>query len=114
MARASWEKLTVCIFAIKLANKLLIGAVALLYGHKLTDEATAYKAFTRDVIMSTPLNCRRFEFCPEVTAKVLRRGIPILEVPITYSARTAEQGKKIRLGDAFEAFWTLLRYRFTK
>lgn len=101
-------------FRYWLANKLLVGAVRLLYGKRLTDEATAYKGFRADLLHKIPLNCKRFEFCPEVTAKVLRLGIDIHEVPITYSARTAAQGKKIRWCDAVEAFWTLLRYRFWK
>jgi glycosyltransferase involved in cell wall biosynthesis len=95
-----------------LVNKLLVMAVLLLYGTRLTDEATGYKAFDRQTLDQIPLTCRRFEFCPEVTAKILRRGLTILEVPITYSARTVQQGKKIRFWDAVEAFWTLLRYRF--
>jgi glycosyltransferase involved in cell wall biosynthesis len=99
-------------FRYWLANKLLILAVRVLFGTWITDEATAYKAFDRRVLASIPLHCRRFEFCPEVTAKVLRRGIRIHEVPITYVARTTAQGKKIRVRDAFEAFWTLLKYRF--
>jgi glycosyltransferase involved in cell wall biosynthesis len=95
-----------------LVNKLLVLAVWMLYGVRLTDEATAYKAFDRQTLNQIPLNCRRFEFCPEVTAKVLRRGLTIAEVPISYSARTIQQGKKIRFWDGVEAFWTLLRYRF--
>jgi len=101
------------LFRYWLVNKLLVFAVAILYGVRITDEATAYKAFSRKVIEGIPLNCKRFEFCPEITAKVLRRGYSIAEVPITYSPRTVEQGKKIRLKDAFSAFWTLLRYRFS-
>jgi glycosyltransferase involved in cell wall biosynthesis/precorrin-6B methylase 2 len=96
----------------RLVNRLLVWAVRLLYGARITDEATAYKAFHRSVIDSMPLRCVRFEFCPEVTAKVLRLGHAIREVPIHYRARTGAEGKKIRLRDAFEAFWTLLRYRF--
>jgi len=99
-------------FQYWLVNKLLVFAVWLLYGTHLTDEATAYKAFDRKTLDQIPLTCRRFEFCPEVTAKALRRGLKIHEVPITYSARTVEQGKKIRFWDALDAFWTLLKYRF--
>jgi len=87
--------------------------VKILYGKWISDEATAYKAFAADFIKTIPLTSRRFEFCPEVTAKVLKRGVRIHEVPISYSARTVEEGKKIKLRDAFEAFWTLLRNRFT-
>lgn len=100
-------------FKYWLVNKLLVLAVFILYGTKLTDEATAYKVFKKDVIDGLSLQCHRFEFCPEVTAKVLKQDIRIFEVPIHYKARTLEEGKKIRLRDAFEAFWTLFRYRFT-
>ena len=57
------------------------------------------------------LECRRFEFCPEVTAKVRRLGYRIHEVPISYNPRGIEDGKKIRASDGFQALWTLMRYR---
>ena len=93
------------------ANRLLALMVAILFGQVITDEATAYKAFEADVIKSIPLKCERFEFCPEITAKVLMRGIRIHEVPVTFFARTFEEGKKIGLPDFFEAVWTLIRCR---
>lgn len=96
----------------RIANHILAWLVTLLYGHRITDEATAYKAFRREVIKAIELNCQRFEFCPEVTAKVLRRGERILEVPVVYRARTFEEGKKIGYKDFFVAVKTLLRYRF--
>lgn len=96
----------------RIANWLLATLVSVLYGQRITDEATAYKAFRREVIQSIPLNCKRFEFCPEVTAKVLRKGERIVEVPVVYRARTFEEGKKIGYRDFFTAVWTLLRYRF--
>ncbi|MCL5406893.1 MAG: glycosyltransferase family 2 protein [Patescibacteria group bacterium] len=96
----------------RLANKILTTTVNLLYGIRITDEATAYKAFRRDLIQKIPLKCQRFEFCPEVTAKIAKRGYKIFEVPITYRGRTSKDGKKIKLQDAFEAFWTLIKYRF--
>jgi dolichol-phosphate mannosyltransferase len=86
----------------------------LLYGLQLTDEATCYKVFRADLLKSLPLRCERFEFCPEVTARLARRGERILELPISYHYRTRAQGKKIGLRDALEAFFTLLRYRFTE
>ena len=101
-------------FPYWLVNKLLVGAVGFLYGKWITDEATAYKAFQGDLIRGLPLECKRFEFCPEVTAKVLRKKLTIHEVPISYKARTVDEGKKIRFLDAVEAFWTLMRYRFWK
>jgi len=96
----------------RIINWLLARMVRLLYGAPLTDEATCYKLFRRQVLQSLPLTCQRFEFCPEVTAKALRRGHRIVEVPIRYEARTIAQGKKIRWTDGLVAIWTLLKYRF--
>jgi len=98
----------------RVANHVLAWLVTLLYGQRITDEATAYKAFRREVIQSLDLKCQRFEFCPEVTAKVLRRGERIVEVPVVYRARTFEEGKKIGYRDFIIAVKTLLRYRFFK
>jgi len=93
---------------------LLLNAMAnLLYGTHLTDEATCYKMFRTSLLQSLPLRCERFEFCPEVTARVAKRGEKILEIPIAYHYRTKAEGKKIGWNDGFEAIWTLLRYRFT-
>jgi glycosyltransferase involved in cell wall biosynthesis len=96
-----------------LANKILTGTANLLYGARITDEATAYKAFTREVANAVSLRCMRFEFCPEFTAKVRRLGYPILEVPISYNPRGILEGKKIRWQDGVEALWTLIKYRGT-
>ena len=79
---------------------------------KLTDEPTCYKVFKADLLRDLNLTCERFEFCPEVTAKVLRKGINIVEVPISYYPRTISEGKKISWWDGFEAVWTLVKYRF--
>lgn len=98
----------------RIANYILAWLVTLLYGTRITDEATAYKAFRREVIQAIPLECQRFEFCPEVTAKVLRAGERIIEVPVKYRARTFEEGKKIGYKDFFVAVRTLLYYRFKK
>lgn len=92
------------VFLSKLTN--------LLYGAGITDEATCYKAFRRGVLESLDLKARGFEFCPEVTAKLCRRGYRIWEVPISYSPRLREAGKKITWKDGLLAIWTLLRYRF--
>ncbi len=96
----------------RVANWLLAWAASLLYGQRLTDEATAYKAFHRDVLRRLHLRCERFEFCPEVTAKVRRLGERIREVPVTFRARTFEEGKKIGWRDFITAVATLLRCRF--
>lgn len=95
----------------RLAVAILNGLVRLLYGVRLTDEATCYKALRTDLLRSLDLQAERFEFCPEVTAKLCRLGIDILEVPISYHPRTSVQGKKIRWRDAWEAVWTLVRWR---
>jgi len=99
-------------FVNRLANRLLTVTVNILFGAKITDEATAYKAFNRNVLSSINLKCTGFEFCPEVTAKTLKRGHKIIEVPITYEARNIEEGKKIKWQDGFIAIWTLVKYRF--
>ena len=101
-------------FANRVANHLLAWIATILYGQRITDEATAYKAFRREIIQAMPLTCKRFEFCPEVTAKVLKSGERIVEVPVTYVARTFEEGKKIGWRDFFVALWTLIRYRVSK
>jgi dolichol-phosphate mannosyltransferase len=93
------------------ANRVLTGAANFLFDARITDEATAYKAFRADVIRRVRLTCRRFEFCPEVTAKLRRLGYRIKEVPISYHPRTLQQGKKIRSRDGFHALWTLIKYR---
>ncbi len=95
-----------------LANRILTFMANVLYGAKITDEATAYKVFRRELLQKADLRCQRFEFCPEVTAKICKMGVPIFEVPITYSGRSIAQGKKIRWLDGIEAIYTLLRYRF--
>lgn len=83
-----------------------------LYGSSITDESTCYKIFKTKLLRELNLKCNRFEFCPEVTAKVLRRKIKIHEVPITYKPRSREEGKKIKWYDGVIAIWTLLKYRF--
>lgn len=96
----------------RFANRLLTAAANLLFDADITDEATAYKAFRASVLREIRLNCERFEFCPEVTAKLRRLGHSIQEVPISYNARGIADGKKIRFADGIEAVWTLLKYRF--
>jgi glycosyltransferase involved in cell wall biosynthesis len=95
-----------------IANKLLTWSSNILFDARITDEATAYKAFRADVLRSVRLRCKRFEFCPEVTAKLRRLGYRIHEVPISYNARGLMEGKKIRWHDGVQAMWTLLKYRF--
>jgi len=96
----------------RIANRILTAAANLLYNARITDEATAYKAFRSSILQELHLECNRFEFCPEVTAKLRRLGHQIHEVPIHYNARGIAEGKKIRARDGFEALWTLVKYRF--
>lgn len=91
--------------------KFLTVLTNLLYRCNIQDEATCYKAFRRSTLNRIRLKCRRFEFCPEVTAKLSRIGEKIWEVPISYNPRTAGEGKKIRWSDGLLAVWVLFRYR---
>ena len=95
-----------------LGGKLLSFLTNLFYRAGITDEPTCYKVFKREVLQNLDLKCRRFEFCPEVTAKVRKRGYKIYEVPIHYYPRTIKEGKKIRFSDGLSAVWTLIKYRF--
>lgn len=84
----------------------------LLFGNKLTDVNTCYKAFATDLLKSLQLQEEGFSFCEEVTAKVLKQGLMIKEVPINYQPRKFEEGKKIRFKDGILAILTLLKYKF--
>ena len=95
-----------------LGNQFLTIITNLLYGTSLSDMETCYKCFRRDVINGMVLRSRAFEIEPELTAKILKRGYTIFEVPITYNGRDFHEGKKISWKDGFSAVRTLLRYRF--
>jgi dolichol-phosphate mannosyltransferase len=95
-----------------LGAKFLTHLTNLLYRAGIHDEATCYKVFRRSLLESISLDCRRFEFCPEVTAKLCRLGERIWEVPVSYRPRNRDQGKKLRYSDGWIAIWTLLRLRF--
>jgi len=93
-------------------NKFLTLVTNLLYDTILTDMETCYKAFRGDLLRSIPLHGERFDFEPEVTAKILRRKVRLYECPITYRGRGFEEGKKITWRDGLTALWALIRYRF--
>ena len=95
-----------------IANRLLTFMTNILYDTILSDMETGYKVFRRKVVDGMKLRSKRFDFEPEFTAKVLKRHYRIYEVPISFNPRDYSQGKKIKLKDAFEAVWTLLKYRF--
>ncbi len=95
-----------------LANVALSLMTRILYGTYLTDMETCYKAFRADVIKDITIESNKFDFEPEITAKVLKRGVKFMEVPISYNARTNEEGKKIGWKDGVQAIWALIKYRF--
>lgn len=102
----------VAMFWHQVANKLLTFMTNILYDSILTDMETGYKVFRREVIESMKIRSKRFNFEPEFTAKILKRKFRIFEVPITFNPRDYADGKKIKLKDAFEAVWALLKFRF--
>ena len=93
-------------------NRFLSLVTNVLYNTTLSDMETCYKLFDRSVLDGITLRATRFEFEPEVTAKILRRGIRIYEVPISYTGREFDEGKKITWRDGIVALWTLVKYRF--
>ena len=102
----------VTMFWHQVANKLLTLITNILYDSILTDMETGYKVFRRKVIEGMTIKAKRFNFEPEFTAKILKRKYRIYEVPISFNPRDYSEGKKIKLHDAFEAVWALIKYRF--
>ena len=100
------------IWSYYFGGRLVTFFANLIYGINITDEPIGYKAFKTEVIKNLNLECERFEFCPEVTAKIALSKIPIHEVPVKYYPRTTLEGKKLRVKDGVEAVWTLIKYRF--
>ncbi len=95
-----------------IANKILTLTTNILYNAILSDMETCYKVFRAEVVRDMVIHARRFDFEPEFTAKVLKQGIRIYEVPISYNGREWSEGKKIAWTDAPIALWTLIKYRF--
>jgi glycosyltransferase involved in cell wall biosynthesis len=100
-----------------IANQMLTLMSNMFTNLNLTDMETCYKVFRREVLQGITLKSDRFGFEPEITAKIARKrsGQPswrVYEIPISYSGRTYEEGKKIGLKDAFNAFYCILRYRY--
>ena len=102
----------VTMFWHMVANRILTLMTNILYNSILTDMETGYKLFRSEIIKSIPLRARRFDFEPEITAKLLKRNTRIFEVPISFNPREYSEGKKIGIKDAFQAVWTLFKYRF--
>ena len=95
-----------------IANRLLTFLTNLLYGVSVTDMETGYKAVSAQLVRSLKLKSKRFDLEPEITAKILKKGISIVEVPIKVKPRSYAQGKKIGWQDGLIAIWTLIKYRF--
>ena len=96
-----------------IGNKFLSQLTSILYGQWLTDMETCYKLFPKKAIEGVNIRSRRFDFEPEITAKILKKGFSILEVPITTNPRGYDQGKKLNtFKDGTIALWTLIKYRF--
>ena len=97
-----------------LGNRLLSLITNVLYSSTLSDMETCYKLFDAQVLEGLTIQSNRFDFEPEITAKVLRRGHRIYEVPISYAGREPDEGKKITWRDGISALWALVKFRFTK
>jgi len=95
-----------------LGNIILSWITSVLYGKKIKDMETCYKVMKKDVLKNINLKSNKFDIEPEITAKILRKKIPILEVPITFNPRSFNEGKKINWLDGLVALWTLIRYKF--
>lgn len=95
-----------------MANKFLTFLTNLLYGASITDMETCYKVFRADVIKSFVIKSNKFDFEPEISAKIMKRKYKITEIPISYKGRDYEEGKKITWKDGLQAIWTLFKYRF--
>lgn len=102
-----------CVFHHLLGNKFLSLLTNILYGSTLTDMETCYKAFKAEFIKGIEIKSNRFDFEPEITAKVLKRGARLYEVPISYYGREFSEGKKITWRDGVHAIIALIKFRFT-
>ncbi len=93
-------------------NRLITFVANILYGQKLTDIETCYKVFKRELLDGVDVKSHRFDFEPEITAKMLKKKAKFMELPISYSGRGHNEGKKITWKDGFGAIWALIKYRF--
>ena len=97
-----------------IGNRLLSLTTNVLYNTTLSDMETCYKVVDRELLTSLDLHANHFDIEPEITAKILKRGVRIYEVPISYTGREIDEGKKITWRDGFSALYTLIKYRFTE
>ena len=96
-----------------IGNLVLSFITTFLYLKKITDMETCYKMMTKDAINSLNLRAKRFDFEPEITAKLIKKGYKIIEIPITYNSRSFQEGKKLTVIDGIKALYYLIKYRFT-
>ena len=96
-----------------LGNKFLTLLTSVLYGSKISDMETCYKMIKSSLLKDVTLRANRFDFEPEITAKILKQKIRFKEVPISYIGRTHDQGKKIGWRDGVSAIWALIKYRIS-
>lgn len=92
-------------------GRALSAVTSALFGRRVTDQHTCYKVFRTELLRSLPLRETGFGFCAEVTALLLKKGVHIEEVPISYHPRSIEQGKKIRWRDGLRALWISARHK---
>lgn len=95
-----------------LGGRMVTWVTNILFLTNLTDEPTCYKVFDAKLIKSIEIKSKKFDWEPEITAKILKKGIKIHEVPISYYPRSVKEGKKINWKDGIQAIWVLLKYRF--
>lgn len=100
-------------FVYAQGNKFVTSIANILYNTNITDMETGHKVFRKNVLSGISLRAKSFDFEPEFTAKVLKKGFQIYEVPISYFGRKFSEGKKLTWRDGVVALWTLIKYRFT-
>ncbi|MDD5194104.1 MAG: glycosyltransferase family 2 protein [Candidatus Omnitrophica bacterium] len=108
--KSTWRATSLWHFIV---NKLLTEATNLLFGSRLTDMETCYKIIRTDIFKSLQLESRHFEIEPEITAKLLKKGHTIIEIPISYKGRSYHEGKKISWVDGLITLWVLLKSKFS-
>lgn len=107
-----WGKRKTVLPTHLIANKFLTFLTNIIYQGSLTDMETGYKLFKRNILNSLQLKSNKFDFEVEITAKILKNEIPIVEVPILVNLRTYREGKKIKWYDGVKAIYALIKYRF--
>ena len=95
-----------------LGGRMVTALVNILFRARLTDVNSGYKALRREALRGISINADRFNFCEELTVKLLKSGVEIRELPISYTPRTFAEGKKIRALDGLRGLWTIVKYRF--